>query len=324
MSVILGPLPPSDTRFMRRVRVHQAWYRACVLGLSKFGNLADSGVPCGSVLPDDAARAFLNFHGSTAIYRFLDRRTKGWGVDPVRCTKYLTSSQTLSFNMLAHALAHPRRCADLFNALLVRKDLKWLESSDFEFASQGSIYSLGDKTLLDVLLRFKTNGGGTQVVAVETKLADRFSTRRTSAMTGDNYRNLAVRSGTWHSLGSALASNRTRQLARCHALAESVQSIDDVAIEHATLLVLTHPDDEAASRAVTAYTSLVANGTIVHRSWSEFLATADAVCAVSRSVTDELSRRYVDLTWSAAAWSDLEQKTPLASTTHGAGAYGTE
>lgn len=226
--------------------------------------------------------------------------------------------------MLAHALEHPRDCADLFNVLLVRNDLKWLESSDFEFASQGSDYSLGDKTLLDVLLRFRTIGGGTQVIAVETKLADRFSTRRTSAMSGDSYRNLAVRSGTWQSLGSALANNRTRQLARCHALAESVQSIDDASVQHATLLVLTHPDDEAASRAVAAYTSYVANGTIVHRSWSEFLATADAVGAVDRSFTDELSRRYVDLTWSTAAWSELEQKTPLTSTTYGAGAHGTE
>ena len=321
---MLGPFPSSDTRFMRRVRVHQAWYRVCVLGVSSFGNLAVSGAPCGSVLPDDAAERFLNFHGNAAIYRYLDRRTKGWGVDPIRCTKYLTSSQTMSFNMLARTVALPRECATAFNNMLGRTDFEWLESSDFEFAAQGSKYSLGDKTLLDILLRFRTTVGSTQVVAVETKLADRFSTRRTNGMSGDGYRQLAAQSDTWHSLSAALANNRTRQLARCHSLAQSIQAIDDGSVDQSALIVLTHPDDEAARRSVAAYMMQVTNGTVVHRTWSEFLVSANAAGALGRSDTDELSRRYVDLAWSAGMWRELEQSTPSAVKVQGVGPNGTE
>ena len=54
-------------RFMRRVRVHQAWYRATVLGVERYGRLAGSGAPCGSVLPDDAAARHLNFLDDEAV-----------------------------------------------------------------------------------------------------------------------------------------------------------------------------------------------------------------------------------------------------------------
>ncbi|EHB57972.1 hypothetical protein MycrhDRAFT_0408 [Mycolicibacterium rhodesiae JS60] len=307
MRIALGPLPTSDTRFMHRVRVHQAWYRAFVLGVAEFGNLAISGAPCGSVLPDKAAQRFLNFYGSAAVERYMDRRTKGWGVDPIRCTKYLTSSQTLSFNMLAEAVSHPRESAALLNLLLGRDDLLWLETSDFEFAAQGSTYALGDKTLLDILLRFRTVGGRTQVVAVETKLADRFSTRRTSGMTGDGYRQLALRSDLWSDLHAALADNRSRQLARCHALAESIQTRDDGGVS-AVLLVLTHPADRAASCCVDSYKEHVRHTSFIHRSWTDFLESALAAGAVGKSDAGELSRRYVDLAWSETAWRELEEE----------------
>lgn len=305
---MLGPLPNSDPRFMRRIRVHQAWYRVCVLGLAEFGNLAVSGAPCGSVLPDLAAQAFRNFHGANAIYRYLDRRRKGWGVDPVRCTKYLTSSQTLTFNMLAEVVSRPWQCAALFNQLMDRKDLAWMEEAEFEFAAQGSEYSLGDNTLLDVMLRFRTVGGGMQVVAVETKLADRFCVRRTSAMTGERYRGLAGRSELWSDLGSAFASNKARQLARCHALAESIQAIDAPSGGHAALLVMTHPEDDGAGSNVSDYKSHLADpDSVTHRSWSDYLRVASATGALGASLVHELSRRYVDLHRSEDAWQETRQ-----------------
>lgn len=303
---------------MRRVRVHQAWYRATVLGVERYGRLAGSGAPCGSVLPDDAAARHLNFLDDEAVHRYIERRSQGWGVDPERCTKYLTSSQTLSFNMLARAFTKPTACAELFNVLLGRTDLARLDTSSFEFAAQGTKYGLGDKTLLDVLLRFTTVTGSLQVVAVETKLADRFSTRRTVGMHGSKYADLGRRRGAWLDLTASLAGNRTRQLARCHALAESVQEQEGLPDQHAVLVVLTHPDDRNAADCVGSYMAGVATpGSVVHQQWSGFLLAAKRAGALDEAATFELSRRYVDLAWSDAAWRSVESSRRTATARQG-------
>lgn len=307
--MILGPIPPSDSQFMRRVRIHQAWYRTKVLGVSAYGTLAVSGQPCASVLPDAAAAQHLNFVGQDAVDRYLERRRRGWGVDPIRCTKYLTSSQTLTFNMLAQAVARPEECARLFNRLLNRSDLELLESSAFEFAAQGTRYGLGDRTLVDMLLRFRTSNGSLQVVVVETKLADRFSTRRTSATSGALYLALAGRSALWTDFEAAVSDNRTRQLTRCHALAQSVQEHEEESVRHAVLLVLKHPEDRAGGRCVSDYAGYIAPKAFVVRTWDEYLSCARSAQALEESMTQELNRRYVDLGWSELAWRAFEESS---------------
>ncbi|MDV6305362.1 hypothetical protein R3P93_22590 [Rhodococcus cerastii] len=224
----------------------------------------------------------------------------------------MTSSQTLSFNMLADAVSRPNACAALFRRLLDRDDLAELESSDFEFAAQGSGYGLGDKTLIDVLLRFRTQRGDLQVVALETKLADRFSTRRTGAETGPGYVKVATASRLWKDLAASAANNRTRQLTRCHALAQSVQLSDEM---HegglATIVVITHPADSSGHRCVDEYATHVAKGTMIGLSWDQFLDTARATGAIDVAAADELGRRYVDLSWSQSAWAQFEQQESL-------------
>jgi hypothetical protein len=114
------------------------------------------------VLVDEDAERWLNFLGPSAAASYAARRTAGWGVDPVRWTKYLTSSQTLTFNMLSEVVRRPQESARLFGDMLGRTDLAWLESADFEFSGTDTSYWLGDRTLVDLLLRFKRTDGGRQ------------------------------------------------------------------------------------------------------------------------------------------------------------------
>ena len=64
---------------MRRVRVHQAWYRANVLGLARYGSLAGSKDLCGSVLVDEDAERWLNFLGPSAAATYAARRASWLG-----------------------------------------------------------------------------------------------------------------------------------------------------------------------------------------------------------------------------------------------------
>src|SRR6185437_10309424 len=114
--------------------------------------------------------------------------------------------------MLSEVVKRPEESARLFGAILGRVDLAWLESSDFEFSGANTPYWLGDRTFIDLLLRFRCVDGRLQVVAVETKLADRFSTRRTAGMGGLRYREVQEARSIWANLEASLAENRTRQL----------------------------------------------------------------------------------------------------------------
>jgi hypothetical protein len=302
-------MPKSDTKFMRRVRAHQAWYRVHVLGLRRFGRLAGSGSECGSVLADADASEGLNFTSSDALAAYEQRRGHGWGVDPVRCISYLTSSQTLTFNMLADLRRHPDAAARLFGRLLGRSDLLTMESVDFEFSGVQTPYWLGDRTFIDALLRFRRLDGALQVVAIETKLADRFSTRRTEAMGGPRYLRLTDDIQIWRDLAASLERSTTRQLTRCHALAQSVQRLDGgTSGESASLLVLLHPDDSVGRSQATTYFAGLVDGDGAAVTWDTYLAAAHAAGALSVSLHDALMVRYVEHSLSAEAWSDLARR----------------
>jgi hypothetical protein len=301
----IGPLPKSDSGLMRRMRFHQAWYRAEVMGLNEFGRLFGSDKPCGTVLADRDAQEMKNFVGDEAARHYQSRRARGWGVDPFRCTKYMTSSQTLTFNMFGQAVGRPCQCAALFNALLGRADLVRLDQFHFEFSPAGTEYSLGDRTLIDLLLKFRTMSGEIQIVCVETKLADRFSTRRTAAMGGDRYAAIQEAFDVWRNMGDALEDNRTRQLVRCHALAHSVQQRDNGHTKRrAQMLTLLHPDDAVGGQATSTYEScVVERSTAKAVTWDHYLREAANVGAVDRDVSQRLSDRYVNLAGSCGAWS---------------------
>jgi hypothetical protein len=299
---------------MRRVRVHQAWYRANVLKLARYGSLAGSNDPCGSVLVDEDAARWLNFLGPSAAASYASRRLSGWGVDPVRCTKYLTSSQTLTFNMLSEVVSRPRASAQLFGALLGRNDLDLLETAHFEFSAVNTSYWLGDRTHVDLLLRFRRTDGELQVVAVETKLADRFSTRRTTGMGGARYQRLAQDRPLWRDLPTSLEDPTTRQMTRCHALAQSVQVTDGGDRDgSAALLLLLHPEDRGAMDQAQKYMAGLAMGDGGIATWDAFLRCAGEAAVIADGLREGLMARYVDMSSSDTAWQELGSTVPRTS-----------
>lgn len=278
-----------------------------MLGLARYGSLAGSLDPCGSVLSDEDAERWLNFLGPSAATTYATRRAAGWGVDPIRCTKYMTSSQTLTFNMLSEVVKRPEESARLFGAMLGRVDLALLESADFEFSGVDTPYWLGDRTFIDLLLRFRCVDGSLQVVAVETKLADRFSTRRTAGMGGLRYQQLAECHPIWRDLHASLDNNVTRQMTRCHALAQSVQIVDGGrAGDGAVLIVLLHPSDQSGLDHAQAYVAGLTSGEGTFSTWDYFLHASGSAGAIDSELIQDLELRYVDMSLSDSAWLNQE------------------
>jgi hypothetical protein len=208
--------------------------------------------------------------------------------------------------MFSEVVQRPTESAHLIGTLLGRTDLVRLETAEFEFTGVGTPYWLGERTYVDLLLRFARDDGGLQVVAIETKLADRFSTRRTQAMGGPSYEGLARHRPIWRDLWASLDCSATRQMTRCHALAQSVQAVDGGRPEEgAALLILVHPEDVAGIGQAQTYLDGLAMKDGAIATWDTFLDTARRVGAIDQGLSSELALRYSDMTTSGDAWRGL-------------------
>lgn len=278
---------------MRRTRFHQSWYRARFLGLPRWGSTPGAqGSPLGSVLHPDDAAAGHNFTSSAAREMFEARRMQGWGVDPVRCTNLLTSSQALTLNLFGPLAAEPASFINLLNVVTGRSDVLGVEDVRVEFAPRRRSEHLNDMTRLDVLVYAKTAEGLLPVV-FEVKYADRFNSRKTPTTT-DPYMALAHASGIWSS-DHVLGEQRFNQLLRCHALAASVGAIEG-AVLLPVLVVIHHAADTATACLVDDYRDHVSDASLVQRTnLCEFVAAMG-------STADGLRERYCDMDASESDW----------------------
>ncbi|SIJ41174.1 Uncharacterised protein [Mycobacteroides abscessus subsp. bolletii] len=257
----VGPQNPGDVPLLRRVRLHQSWYRAAVLGLPRWGTTRGrSPRPLGSVLCEEDAAAGLNFVSSAALDLYGTRHAAGWGIDP-RCSAYMTSSQALTINLFGLVSQDEAWLLGCLNAWLGRSDIRHVEALELEFAPTRRSLHLNDQTRIDALL-VVAGDCGIEVVAVEVKYADRFNSRHLNISTPP-YQRLAQRSGLWSAPSQVLTDRRMNQLARIHALATSHGLSRNIDLP-ASLLVLAHEMDTVAADVVDEYKSCVTRAR-VHR-----------------------------------------------------------
>jgi PD-(D/E)XK nuclease superfamily protein len=286
----LGPQNSGDGPLLRRVRLHQSWYRAAVLGLPRWGTTrARSPRQLGSVLCDQDAAAGLNFGSPEAFALYRARHAAGWGIDP-RCSAYMTSSQALTINLFGLLSEDGAWFLECLNIWLGRSDLRAITACELEFAPVRRSLHLNDQTRVDTLI-VVAGDHGSEVIAVEVKYADRFNSRHVDIATAP-YRELASRSGLWTAPSWTLANRRVNQLARIHALATSYALSLGIAAP-ASLLVLTHELDTSAGRLIDDYQRCV-NGPLVHRATIRSVCTSvvAAATARSRATAQDLHLRY--------------------------------
>lgn len=250
-----GPVVvPGDSPLLRRLRREQARYRAEVLCLPTWGS-TPQGRPIGSILDAAAAAAGLNFTSGAARRLYEQRRLAGWGVDPTRITAHMTSSQALLFNLFGIFDSDFPWLTRTVAQVLERSDIDAVVAIHVEHAPQRLSDYLNDHTIIDGLIEIATESGP-ELVALELKYADRFSSRRVRFDGNPRYAELALNRDIWSVPLSELAAPRFNQLTRVHALAERIAEVNYADHTPCTLVVLSHPDDETASAGVSAYRKL--------------------------------------------------------------------
>jgi len=304
----LGPVHISEPTLNRRIRFHQAWYRVAVLGEREYGATRPPGSrPLGSILSAEAASAGRNFVSDEAADLFRVRHRAGWGIDPVRTSGYLTSSQALTINIFGSFAHEYAWLARILQRLLGSAHRAVAVTGfDIEHFSPRPSDGLGDRTTVDVVIHALTADGPLEV-GIETKLGDRFNSRHVRF--NERYERVAH---LWRDPELVSARRQVNQLARCHAVVEDLAS--GVASRNErprALLLLLHSASDASARIVgAAYRKVLSDrSTFAQMTLGEFLAamSVTAVDNANRHLTESLVGRYVDMNPSEFLWQESER-----------------
>lgn len=266
IDVDLGPQYEGDDTFTARMRRHQSWYRACVLGLPYgTGPTRNAKKRLGNMLTREDGAAGRNFL-TEEIARVAQARLRegGGAVEPFRLLHNMLSSQPMCFNLFGPLLRDRELAARLLPAL-VPDAVREVTRVALEWAPQPANEYLGDRTAFDAFIEYRTIDGGLCALGIETKLTEPFSRRQYD---GESYRR-------WMGLPRAAITWRTDVAERVHAIEHNQLWRDHlltVALRHhpqspyaaTRLLVIHHPEDHGCVGAFTGYRGLLQDGDFVH------------------------------------------------------------
>lgn len=302
----IGPQVVRESGLSRRLRFHQSWYRWKILGLDEYGTTpAPHHRPLGSILSSDAAAAGMNFTSSEAAFLYRTRRGLGWGVDPIRCTSYLTSSQALTLNIMGPLSQDLKWLIRVLSRITNRSDLLSVINVEVEYAPTRRSEFLGDMTRVDGFVLVNTSEG-IEAIVLEFKYSDRFNSRRLDLEHNPAYLKLADSTGLWLRPEATFTDKAVNQLVRCHALAASVL-LSKGRGERTSLIVFHHSDDAPARSIVGSYRAQVhRTEDVVSMILSQLLVlmAEEAPDEKSREQVQRLCRRYDNEESSEAYWRE--------------------
>lgn len=292
-----GPQRKSEPKLLRRIRAHQSWYRFEVLGLDRWGKTAPPGErEMGSILTAEDSASGVNFESTEAYAAYLHRRTLGWGVEPYRCERYMTSSQTMTFNIFAPVASDHRWLSKSLSALGYGKPTG---PFGFEFRADLRRSSWLDKTVIDAFI--PTTKGA---LVIETKLADQFSRRGTSLRAASFYERINSELRLWK-MSSNFEVGAIDQLARVHgAGSAAVNQVADLMLVH-------HPLDLTTPKKVEGYRRIMTDPTRLRLISLELLLDVfaeEAAGRQQRQAIERLRNRYLEMSMSQAMFNALESR----------------
>lgn len=284
-----GPQRRGDSPLLRALRLHQSWYRADVKKLSRWGcTPAPHERELGSILAPQDAQAGHNFESDEAWATYQERRTRGWGIEPIRCLSYMTSSQVLTLNLLGPLLADLNIMERFLKAIGIVSSTARVTRGEIEYAPNRPSAHLNDRTIIDGYVEVR-DSRGSSAIAIETKLADSFSARSLGILSRSNYIAANERFLIWGP-GSEGWTVEQEQLARVHMLASSVSG------SAAKILTIHHPLDSRTPRVSAGY-----QATLTDPKRAITIPLDDAIEAldqagISKTTVQRLRLRYLDLT----------------------------
>ena len=257
VSLIVGPQSPTDSRFARRMRFHQSWYRANRLGIPYgTGPRPGSTRLLGSMLPKEAAERGLNFL-NPAIFEVARKRMaqKDGLVEPFRLLHNMLASQAMCFNLFGPLVDDPEVATALIRAIFPT-EVDRVTRVEIEYAPVPAHEYLGDNTAFDAFVEYTRPDNRLAFIGIETKLSEPFSRKEYCS---ERYRELTVsRLSPWSSdAWPAVKIIRHNQLWRDHLLVEAMLRHSRSPYVAGRLVLVRHPQDMTCEKVVADYRLLL-------------------------------------------------------------------
>ena len=305
----IGPQYERDNHLTARMRFHQSWYRARVLGLPwGFGPMPHSKRELGSMLIRKDGAAGRNFL-TPELFKLAKARIaeKTGTVDEFRLLHNMLSSQPMCFNLFGYLELH----LDLASRVLAALDSDVAQVTDvrIEWAPEPAADHLDDRTAFDAFVAYERKHGGKGFFGIETKLTEKFSQKEYD--TPAYRRWLEIPGAPWRQeTADQLHLMAHNQLWRNHLLAFSLQH---AAEEYATgtVAVVGHPLDEELTQTIAGYRELLEDRDCL-RVWPVDHIVAAAESAVEtpsqREWLEAFKARYLRLELSEDDWQVFRQR----------------
>ena len=255
----LGPQYRGDNRLTARLRRHQSWYRANVLGLPcGVGPRSSSTSHYGNMLTATDAERGANFL-TPGIFEVAKRRLAedNGVVERFRLLHNMLSSQPMCFNLFG-PLVQDLELATRLMAALLPGDVAQVLAVKLEFGPEPTSAYLGDKTAFDAYVEWRTPDGALEFMGFETKLSEPFSQK---VYDRAEYRRWMTGDSPWLPEASdSVADVRHNQLWRDHLLAVAHRQQPAMNWRRGRLAVVRHPLDLECADTAARYRRLLREG----------------------------------------------------------------
>lgn len=300
-AIELGPQHAGDDDFTRRMRFHQSWYRAVVLGLDYgVGPRASSKNRYGNMLTPADGNAGRNFL-TPQIFDGVQQRLAepAGGVEEYRVKHNMLSSQPMCFNLFGPLIDDLDLATRLVRGVWrpLGKRVKRVTGIRIEWAPAPRGEFLDDRTAFDAFIEYECDSGGRGFVGIETKLTEPFSQKHDDKPT---YRRWMTPDSPWRpDAADEVDRVEHNQLWRDHLLAWSMLRHPRSPYEEGSLAVVSHPEDRRCTDVLGGYRALLQDDATLDAigldaivgKWRELLGEG--------SWLDAFHVRYLDLQRSA-------------------------
>ena len=308
----IGPQYEKDTPFTARMRFHQSWYRATVLGVPwGTGPNPKSKRELGNMLTGESGKNGLNFLTpeifDVARHRIED--AKGT-VEVYRLLHNMLSSQPMCFNLFGLMVNDHDFATEVFKRILPCEVEKVIHVA-IEFAPEPADEFLADRTAFDAFVEFVRPDGKRGFVGIETKLTEPFSQAHYDRPA---YRRWVEqeRSPWPKEYWSRLDDLQYNQLWRDHLLTVAMRDHPKSTYVCGYLMLVRHPADTHCVQAAQAYQHILKDGDTSFMDYplDRLLDTMKPAIRTNsqHQWLTQFQNRYLDLMLSEKDWRVMTNK----------------
>lgn len=290
---LLGDIPDGLSR-VKRMRIHQGWWRTFVLGVPPGERQDEKGTVC-NMLPEDSENlGFLNQEICEVVDQVIGARDENsaGAIEETRLRRNLLSSQPLCFNFFAPLDNDKALALRILQSFFPK--LTQVTGVHFEFDPKNYTE---DRSAFDVAIQ-GNEGKKDVLIGLECKYTESFSSK---AYDNPAYKKIYKASKRFLKDYATCRKSRYNQLFRNQLMAEAYLQHNGYDMVYTGLFC--HEDDPGAQRVATEFQGMLRDGTECFRT----ITFRDFIMVVQRLDVPYEVREWTMMLWARYCATQLSE-----------------